>query len=230
MRFFKKIHAGRHLLHRIARNTHLRVGITLLFSLLFHTAYVIFQIATGLYYRGRWLYALAFYDVLLTAVRFFLLRDLTSMNISFIKEIKRYRFCGVALLLAMPALIGIVTLIVFAERPLAYRGITTLFVSLYTLASFVVAVFSLFKYRRCGSPLLLAAKAVSLTTASVSLLSLEIALLFTLGSQADLAFRRIVTGLSGMAVCIFVFLLSLRMIKQANNALRLTKDNCFHGQ
>ncbi len=222
MRFFKKIRAGHHLLRRITRHQTLRLCITLFFSLIFHTVYALFQLATGLYYRGRWFYALAFYDILLTAMRIFLLHALTRNrnNDRLTKEWRYYRFCGLALLLMMPALIAIVALIVLAERPLGYHGMTTLAVALYTLCSFTVAVCSIFKYRKWGSPLLSAAKAVSLTTASVSLLSLEISLLFTFGSAEDLFYRRIITGLSGVGVCIFVLLLALHMIRQASLWLR----------
>jgi len=222
LHFLKKIRMGRHLLRRITGNRTLRLCITLIFSLVFHAVYALFQFATGLYYRGRWFYALAFYDILLTAMRIFLLHALTRdrNNDHLTKEWRCYRFCGLALLLMMPTLIAIVGLIVFAERPLVYHGITTLAVALYTLCSFTVAIFSIFRHRQWGSPLLSAAKAVSLTTASVSFLSLEISLLFTFGSAEDLFYRRIITGVSGTGTCIFVLLLALHMIRRANLSLR----------
>lgn len=230
MHFFKKIRAGRHLLRRLTKDPRLRTSAALLLSLTLRTAYVFFQLISGLYYRGRWFYALAFYDAFLILTRFFLLRSLTREGRDPLYEYRRYRLCGRALLIAMPALITIVTLIVLAERPLAYRGITTLTVSLYTLAAFAWAIYSSFKYRHACNPLLSAAKALSLTAASVSFLSLEIACLFSFGNPQGLVFRRLVTGISGGGVCIFVLLLSLHMMQRGKRACRLLENHMIFKQ
>ena len=224
MRPLKKLRFGNHLLRRAAKNPRLRLCVTLLFSLIFHTSYAVFQLASGLYYRQQWLYALALYYALLTAMRLTLLRHLAHREApgQQEKELKLYRLCGIMLTAMTPALITLVALLARAKRPLVYHGLSTLITALYTVTAFGAALFGIRRYRDKGSPLLSAAKAVSLTTASVALLSLEISLLFTFGNPEDLAFRRIVTALSGGAVCLFVLALSLHMIRRAGRALRFS--------
>ena len=193
-------------------NDRFRLTLILLFSVSVNVAYIAFQLLAGVYYRTGVFYAPALYHLLLTLLRVLLLRGLLQ-HPSGSRALRQYRLYGIALLAMSPLLIIIVALIVYAEQPLVFRGATTLVLSLYTVGSFYAAIRGTRKYRKQKSPLPAAVKSVSLTNASVSLLSLEIALLFTFGSQRDLFFRRTVTGISGAAVLLFILALSLRMIR-----------------
>ena len=218
MKFFKLLRTRR-LLRRIAHGGRARLCLTLSASLLFHTVYALFGLLTGIYYQGRWFYALALYDLLLNGARAFILHTLTHGEGTLRRAWRCYYLCGIALFLAMPTLITLVALIVLAARPLAYRGLTTLIVALYTLTVFWVALLGVFRYRNGGNPLLLAARMLSLTTASVSLLSLEVTLIFSLGGTLALPLYRIVTAASGALVCGFVGVEAAFMVRQGGRAL-----------
>lgn len=60
------------------------------------------------------------------------------------------------------------------------------------------------KFRRHGSPVLSAAKVISLVSAMVSILSLETAMVTRFGDEDDFLFRRVMTGATGGGVCILV--------------------------
>ncbi|MBQ3064341.1 MAG: hypothetical protein IJC99_06045 [Clostridia bacterium] len=209
----------RHFLRRITKNTHFRVRFTLYFSLTVNTAYSLFQLALGLYLHAAWFYALTLYYLSLTLMRFLLLRDLsrTEGHITPLHAMRRYRFCGIVLATMTPTLFAIVGFIIFNKRPLAFHSISTVITALYTLCAFAVAVYGGIRYRKGCTPLISAAKAVSLTTASVSLLSLEATLLYTFFHRAS---RRIILVASGTAVCLLVLTLSLQIIRQSTTALR----------
>lgn len=218
MGFFKSLRPRR-LLHRAVRDWRVRLCLTLSASLLFHTVYALFQLLAGIYYRGRWFYVLALYDLLLCGARAFILYTLTRRTSGEERAWRCYYFCGIALLLMMPTLITLVVLIILAARPLAYHGITTLIVALYTLIVFLAALWGIFRYRNGGNPLLLAARMLSFTTASVSLLSLETALVFSLGGTLTLPLYRIVTSATGALVCGFVGVEAAFMVRQGGRFL-----------
>lgn len=218
------------LLYRFIADKRFRTKIILYFSLIFNTAYAVFQLGMGLYYRSRWFLALAAYYILLTLMRFFLLRDLKQLtpDRDHILELRRYRFCGIVLAAMTPALVVIVLFILFQNRGFAYHKITTVAMALYTLGVFIIAVRNIVKYRKHKSPLISATKAVGMTTASVSTLSLETAILFSFGNSKDVPFHRLITGISGAAVCFFVLFMAIHMIRRANRELKIISKNKSH--
>lgn len=76
------------------------------------------------------------------------------------------------------------------------------------------------KFRVCGSPVLSAAKAVSLIAAMVSMLSLETAMLTRFGSAEDPRFRRLMTGWTGFGVCAMVLIMAMYMIVRSTREIR----------
>lgn len=228
---FQKLKEQNALLHRFTTDARFRLKVTLYTSLTVNTSYALFQLAMGLYYRSRWFYALATYYALLTVMRFFLLRDLRLLTPGedYENELRRYRFCGIALAAMTPALLVIVAFMLWQNRGFSYHSITTIAMAAYTFGAFTVAIVSIIKYRKYNSPLLLAAKAVSLTTASVSMLSLETAMLSAFGSEGDVAFRQLITGISGVAVCLFVLGMAVFMILRSAKELKIRNEENKYG-
>ena len=231
LRFIKKIKEHNPLVHRIVTDARFRLKLTLFCSLILNTGYALFQLGMGFYYRSRWFLALAVYYILLTVMRFFLLRDLKQLTpgSDYHEELRRYRFCGIALAAMTPALLAIVAFILFQNRRFSYHSISTIAMAAYTFGAFTVAVVNIVKYRKYNSPLLSAAKAVSMTTASVAMLSLETAMLSAFGSESDAMFRSLITGISGIGVCLFVLGMSIFMITHAAKELKRSNQGDQHG-
>lgn len=216
---------GRLLLRRLCDPLS-RQRLQLTASLAFHTTYTLFQLIAGLVARTRWVLSLAVYTALLTLVRFFLLRDLTRVGEeqTLMAAWRRYRFCGIMLLAMTPALIVLVTFTVKStgHGMMARRGqgLITVMIALYTVGTFTAAAGSIKRAHRQHGPLLSAAKAVSLVTASVSLFSLVVSLLQSVGDAASAPFRGAVAALLGTALSLLIFSHALGMIFRAGRALR----------
>lgn len=109
-------------------------------------------------------------------------------------EWRRYRLCGVILLLMNVALAGMVILAVNENSGFEYPGMLIYVMAMYAFYAVITAVRNVVKFRKYGSPVLSAAKVICLTAAMVSMLSLETAMLTRFGAAEDAEFRQIMAG------------------------------------
>ena len=205
----------------------LRVRISLFGSVSLNILYAFMQLVSGVYFKASWFYALAAYYFLLIAIRLFLLRNTSRVSVpgkNLIQEFKRYRFCGVLLLLMNQAFAIIVFFIVRQSHGFEHSYIHTILMAAYTLIAMVVAVVNVVRYRRYESPLMSAAKAISLASAVVSVLSLETAILGTFSHEKDLATRKVVTASTGAVICVFVLLMAVCMIVHASKEIKVLRE------
>jgi divalent metal cation (Fe/Co/Zn/Cd) transporter len=171
-----------------------------------------------------WLIALGVYYLLLAVMRAVLVgyvhREKIGENIP--REFRRYRVCGYVLLVMNQALTGIVIYIVHANQGFSYPGPLIYGMAIYAFYAVITATVNLVKRRKLGSPVLSAAKAVSLTAALVSMLSLETAMLAEFGND-DSVLRFWMTGISGGVVCAFVLAMAIYMIVRSAKNLKQAK-------
>ncbi|MBO5415943.1 MAG: hypothetical protein J6A83_04870 [Clostridia bacterium] len=207
---------------RLSADARLRVKLSLYGSLIMNTAYAFFQFGLGLYHGSFWFHSLALYYLLLVIMRFFLLRDVRGMtqgdNIR--SELKRYRFCGVILLTMTLALVSMVFFITYFNRGVEHHYITTIALAAYTFASMTMAIVNVVKYRKYNSPLFSASKAINLAAATVSMLTLETAMLAAFGGEEVEQMRGLMTLLTGVGVCLFVVAIAISMICKATRELK----------
>lgn len=222
VRAVKRLKAENRYVSRYAADVHLRVRISLYASLIWNTAYAVFQLGLGFYHASVWFYALAAYYILLAVMRFFLLREVRSLTPGGdrVQELRRYRFCGVVLLWMNLALAVIVFYIAWQNRGFQHHPITTIAMAAYTFTSLTLAIMNVVKYRKYQSPVLSASKAISLAAACVSMLTLETAMLAAFGGQDDGEFRRAVTALTGAAVCLLVLVMAVYMIVRSTREIK----------
>ena len=93
----------------------------------------------------------------------------------------------------------------------------------YTFTAFTMAIVNMVKYRRYKSPVYSAAKAVSFASAMVSMLTLETAMLTAFSETGQENFRQWMTGCSGAAVTLTIFILAVFMIVKSSKELKLLK-------
>lgn len=196
----------------------LRVKLSLYSSLIINILYAALQLFSGFYYRSIWFFALCAYYLLLALMRFFLLR--MKIGTDHRMEWLLYRFCGILLLLVNLALAVIVTYIVWQNRGFEYNEILTIAMAAYTFFSMTKAIINVVKYRRYESPLMSAAKAISLAAALVSMLSLETAMLTAFGGENTPQFRQTMTAATGSAVCLMVLALAIYMIVHSTKEMK----------
>lgn len=202
------------LVRRYREDLRLRTKISLYASVLMNLAYALFQLALGIYHGSVWFYAFAAYYSLLAGMRLMLAVEIrrTAPGENRIRQWKRYRLCGV-LLLGMNLTLGmIVGYIVWQGRTFRHHEITTIAMAAYTFTAMTLAIIDLVKYRKYNSPVLSASKAIRLAAASVSMLTLETAMLTAFGGDESPVFRTVMTAATGTAVCLFVLVMAVTMI------------------
>lgn len=203
---------------RLLADVGFRTEISLYVGFAVNLLYIVLKMASGVYYRSLWFVSLAVYYALLAVMRFSLLYGRRKADR--IMELRRYRLCGAVLLLMNLALGGIVAFMVRHDRGYEYPGTLIYAMAAYSFYAVIIAVINVVKFRRHGSPILSAAKAINLVAAMVSILSLETAMLAQFGSDDDMLFRKTMTGATGGGVCVIVLVMALFMIVKASKQLK----------
>lgn len=205
-----------------------RTHITLYISLGVNLIYVGLNVFFWHLYRSWWFVTLAVYYVILSLMRFLLVRYFrkTGIGSSLKGEWRRARSCAYILLLINLSLSGAVLMILYQNRGVEYPGVLIYVAALYTFYSTIHAIVDIIRYRKLGSPVLSAVKVVSLSVALVSMLSLETAMFAQFGGDMAVQDQQLMIMLTGAGVSTVVVILSLRMILRANKEIRRIK----HGE
>lgn len=187
-----------------------------------NVVYVIFKTSMGIYYRSAWFISLGVYYLALASMRFLLIHYIRfrKQDSDIKDELRRYRMCGCLLFLINVALAGITILAVKKNAGFSYPGYLVYVMAMYAFYSVVTAVINLVKYRKYGSPVLSAAKVINMSTALVSIFSLETAMLAQFGGENSESFRLVMTSLTGIGVSLIVLGMAVFMIVRANSLLR----------
>lgn len=166
----------------------LKMRVSLYTSFVVNLLYAGFNAFTGIYYHSPWFGSLAAYYICLSTMRFLLVRYSYRHGFgeNLTDEWRRYRLCGVILVIMNLALAGMVILAVDQNEGFKYAGVLIYVMALYTFYIMIMAVVNVVRYRKYHSPVISAARKVSLAAALVSMLSLETAML----SQFDTESKR----------------------------------------
>lgn len=224
VRSFKKFKNENKYAHRWLTDTHLRVNVSLYGSLLWNTAYAVFQLRLGLWHHTFWFYSLAGYYLCLAVMRFFLVRYTSKYQAGekIRDEWVRYRNCGIVFFMMNMALALIIFFMVYWNRTFEHHEITTIAMAAYTFGTMTMAIVNVVKYRKYKSPVYSASKAIGLAAACVSMLTLESTMLTTFSDGTmSLAERRILLGTSGGVISAFIIGMAIYMIVQSSKKMKL---------
>lgn len=178
------------------------------------------KMLSGFLYNSVWFVTLAVYYILLAVMRASLLHYVRKNGQNKVSEWKRYRLCGIILLFMNVALAGIVILAVHQNSGFKYPGMLIYVMAMYAFYATITAVRNMVKFRRYGRPVMSAAKAINLTAALVSMLSLETAMLMQFGAADDPMFRKIMTASTGAGISIIVLGMAIFMIVRSTGQLK----------
>ena len=233
IRFFKTFKEENKYANRISHDAHLRVKRSLYGSLLWNTAYGAFHVWLGYLHTSFWFYSLAGYYILLAVMRFFLLRHTRAYKPGedMLRELKKTRLCGVLLLNMNLVLSLMIFFMVYWNRTFEHGEITTIIMAVYTFTALTVAIVNTVKYRKYNSPVFSTAKAISLASACVSMLTLEATMLTTFGDGTmSLSDRRIMLGASGGVIAAFIIAMAIVMIRMSAKQLsKIRNEEQTHG-
>ena len=222
IRFVKRFRHENKYAVRYASDVQLRINLSLFGSFLFNAVYAAFQLGLGFWHHSVWFYSMAGYYLLLGLMRLMLVKytrtHLPGQQLEM--EWKTYRLCGILLLLMTVVLTIFILYFVLRIREFRHHEITTISMAAYTFASLTLAIVNAFRYKRYGSPAYSAAKAISLVSAIVSVLTLENAMLTAFGQDNSELFRQIMLGATGAAVVCAVQGIAIYMICNAGKKLK----------
>lgn len=222
IRFFRQVKQENLYAQLWVSSPRLRVNVSLSGSLIWNAGYALLQLGLGIYHRSFWFYTLAGYHLSLALMRFFLLRYTVRHRPGekLREELARYRACGWTFLVMNLALSAMIFLMVFQERYVRHHEIIVITMAAYTFTTLTKSIINLVQYRKLGSPVFSAAKAVSLASACVSMLTLEGTMLSTFRTaELTVRTRRLFLGLSGVAVSILIVAMALYMIVKGSREL-----------
>lgn len=200
------------LTNRYLTDAFFRVRVGLRLSFVINLLYAAFKLLCAVRDSSFWDGALALYYFLLCGVRMNLIRKVpASRDTSQDKrELLAYRATGIFLMLLDIALGGIAVQIVRNGQSYHYAGTLIFAAGFYAFYCLILSSVNTVKYRKFNSPVLSAAKAVNLTTALVSIFSLETAMLDQFSD--DMRFREVMTAATASAVCVLVLAIAVFMV------------------
>lgn len=181
---------------------------------------------SGIFYRSVWFITLAVYYILLAIMRASLLHYVRKAGKNDVSGWRRYRLCGIILMFMNIALAGIVILVVYQNSGFEYPGMLIYVMAMYAFYATIMAVRNVVKFRKYGSPVMSAAKVISLTAALVSMLSLETAMLTQFGAADDPEFRKIMTASTGAVISLIVLGMAVFMIVYSTKQIKYINKVC----
>ena len=173
-------------------------------SLALSIAFAIYHLVAGLLTGSWWLLTLASYYLVLSVVRFVVLRS--KSNGQFITE-----FTGGMLMLLSVSLIGTAIMAVVQDRGHKLHMIVMIAIAAHAFAIITLAIVKLIKARRSRSAVLTALRNVSLAEALASIFALQRSMLVSFDGMSEGEII-IMNASLGSAVCVSCFLLGLRLL------------------
>ncbi len=191
-------------------------------SLTVNLLYVAVNLISGIIYNSIWFMILAGYYVILSVMRFLLVRYYRSNTIgqSRVAELKRSRLCAIILLFVNIYLSCGVLMMLYQNKGFEYNGILIYIMAIYTFYVTISAIRNCIKYKKYQSPVMSTSKVISLAAALVSMLSLETAMLAQFGSDMDEFSRKLFIALTGAGISVIVIAMSVYMIARASSEIK----------
>ena len=185
-------------------------------SLSFNIAFAIYHLVLGWVTSSWWLLTLGFYYLVLSIVRFVVIRA---------KSEERFiaKFTGWMLILLSVPLVGTVILSVVRDRGHERHMIVMIALAAYAFTKITLATIKLIKARRSTSATLITLRNISFADAFVSIFALQRSMLVSFEGMTE-AEIVIMNATLGSAVCVIVFLLGVNLLRN-KKALFKTLDD-----
>lgn len=206
-----KIINSNHFFKEYVNNHELRYKLSLIISLILNIIYAGFKLITGILFKSIWFITFALYYILLVIIRINILKEETNDKSNLLEEYIKYRKTAVILLLTNVILTMIILIIINQKIMNIYPNWIAIAASVYTFSIIYSAIYNLIKYRKYKSPLMSSAKVINVITSLVSLISLEIILIPTFGSN-NIEFFEIMVMATGGGIALIIMIISLYMI------------------
>ena len=233
IRFFKTFKNENKYARRWQDDMRLRINVSLYGSLAWNALYGLFQLWLGLYHHTVWFCSLGAYYICLGVMRFFLLLHTRKYapGEKMRSELIKFRACGWVFLVMNLALTLIIFFMVYWNRTFEHHMITAIAMAAYTFTAFTVAIVNAVKYRKNNSPVFAASKAINLTAALVSMLTLESTMLTTFSDGSLTAVEQNwMLGITGGTISLLIVLAAIHMIVIGTKKLKTLQTEVKNGK
>ena len=185
-------------------------------SLTFNIAFATYHLVMGLVTSSWWLLTLGSYYLVLSIVRFVVLRS---------KSEKRFiaKFTGCMLILLSIPLAGTVILSVVRDRGHERHMIVMIAIAAYAFTKITLATIKLIKARRSTSVTLITLRNISFADAFVSIFALQRSMLVSFEGMRESEIV-IMNATLGSAVCVIVFLLGVNLLRNKKALFKTLND------
>lgn len=207
---------------RIKIDAAFRTKVFLSLSLAFNCIYSASLFVISRIYSSNWFFVMAIYYCLLSIIRIICFVNLRRAKDEEAK-IKTFRLCGAFLLAINLVVSAMMFLLIRENQTVKYHEIIVIELATFAFCSLTIAIINCVKYLRKKDYLFSCVKIISLTTASVSMVTLTNTMLSTWGSHNELL-RSIILPLFSAVVSIFILSCAVLMIRKANSDLRMLKN------
>ena len=210
-------------------NIEFRARVSLYSGLAINMFYAVFKCTTGVIFHSAWLWAIGIYYVMLSAIRFTLLRNVRITDRKEhstekkIHEHQSVKLCGIMMLLLSVTMSGMTIQMIWQNRSYEYKGYIIYISAMYTFYSFITAIVNVVKFSKRSNPILSAAKFLSLAGAFMSMFALQTAMFSSFGGGEEL--HRQMNTITGTAVCILTIGMAIIMIIKSNIGLKNLRVN-----
>lgn len=194
-----------------------RAVVSLYASLFVNIAFSLLKLGSAILYTSLWFGAVAVYYMILSVLRFRLLRHLRAGQGDLRRAWRQYRFCGYILFALNIVLVAMTLQMIHDGRGMQYPGLLIYAVAAYSFYALTMAIISVVRCRKLNSPVLSAAKTISLSAAFVSLFTLQSAMFASFGDGGPM--QRRMNAWVGGAVCTAIFGIALFMVIMASRKL-----------
>lgn len=173
-------------------------------SLAGNIAFASYYLIFGVVFNSAWLLSLGAYYLILSIVRFVVLRLKKKPRLA-------TSFSGVMLMFLSLALICTVILSVIQDRGIKFHMIVMIAIAAYAFTKISVATVNLIRSRKSTAGAIMPLRSISFADALASIFALQRSMLVSFDGMNE-AEIMIMNGALGSAVCITVFLLGLLLV------------------
>lgn len=201
-----------------------RARVSLNVGWLVNLGYSAFKLILGIVYGSMWFLAEAEYYIVLTALRFWLIKSDKKHAGNALFMWKSFNRCGWCLLLLDFLMTCIMMQVVFRNEVYEYNGFVIYASAAYTFYRLIMSIVQIVKYRSAHNPVLSASKRLNLSASLMSLFALQTAMLTQFGSIEGMS-NRIANGATGAGVSVAVICIAVLMIIKSRRQLTNLKQN-----
>ena len=196
-----------------------RMKVLLCSSMAFNMAYAIFLFVVSQIYLSNWFFVMSVYYGLLSSARIFAFKQLDP-NIDRTKKLKTLLTSGVFLLFIDLVVSVLMFILIYTNKYVVHHEITVITLALYTFVTLPMAIVNTVRATKEKEPVHASIRALSLTSASISLVTLTNTMLSTFGGEEVQTLRRYMLPILSGIVSVIIIVIAIIMIVKASFELK----------